>query len=200
MRNNYDGGIFENYNHFVDVALKVIGKVVETTGSKLEIGILCSTENAIKLTNEFIRNGVDLVYIEDTITPETDNCSLFGGYRVIGICENKLSLYCSNILDVYEFDELIIENNSRTRLIVDYCECREDIIAFKFANTNDKCECEHDRPNKVEANSESEPDNNENLDCIANININGDRKTFKFKNYDDMKEFCNLCEQVLGIG
>ena len=196
MKNKYDGGIFENYDHFVDVTLKTIGKTVEKTGSELEVGILCSTENAIKLINEFIRNGIILVYIEDKITPETDNCSLFGGYRVIGICENKLSLYCSNILDAYEFDELLIENNSRTHLIVDYCECREDIITFAFANTDNKCECEHKEVNETKTNSESSDD----CKFITNININGDKKTFKFKNYDDMKEFCNLCEQVLGIG
>lgn len=198
MRKKFDVATFEDHEHLANVVLQVVKEV----GSELsfDIGILCSKENAFRLVNIFIRNGIDLVHIEDTISLETEYCSLFGGYRVISISNNKLSLYSSDVLEECEWNELLIEDSRRTRLIISYCEYEEDIIAYKFANANGKCDCEHDGPNKVEANSEPEPDNNENLDCIANININGDRKTFKFKNYDDMKEFCNLCEQVLGIG
>lgn len=202
MRNKFDIATFDDHEHLANVVLQVVKEV----GSELsfDIGILCSKENAFGLINIFVRNGIDLVHIEDTISLETEHCSLFGGYRVISISNNKLSLYSSDVLEECEWNELLIEDSRRTRLIISYCEYGEDIIAYKFANANGKCDCEHDGPNKVEVNSEPEPepepDNNENLDCIANININGDRKTFKFKNYDDMKEFCNLCEQVLGIG
>lgn len=200
MRKKFEIATFEDHEHLANVVLQVVKEV----GSELsfDIGILCSKENAFGLINIFVRNGFDLVHIEDTISLETEHCSLFGGYRVVSISNNKLSLYSSDVLEECEWNELLIEDIRRTRLIISYCEYGEDIIAYKFANANGECDCEHDGPNKVEANSESEPDSNENLDCkfITNININGDKKTFKFNNYDDMKEFCNLCEQVLGIG
>ena len=130
MAIKYDSATLNSYNEFANDIIGVSKAISGEFNFKPDIGILCNTENALSLINELVRCGASLVYVEDTIDYECEHCSLFGGFRVVGILDNEVRLYCSNILNEknVEFDELFIEDCKRAHLILDFCEIGYDNV------------------------------------------------------------------------
>ena len=198
MAVEYDSATLSNYNEFANDIINMSKTISDEFKLDLDIGVLCNVDNALLLINELIKCGASLTYIEDTIDYECEHCSLFGGFRVVGIFNNEISLYCSSILNEKhsEFDELFIEDCKRTHLILDFCEIGYDnVIVYNIKDdleNNSVCnKCEF-CDDLHEIHKEHDSNNDENIsNIIATININGNEKTYKFKTNDEFLDFYN---------